>query len=279
MQVAGGALQTEFAQRTVGAAQGVRIVTARVHDQFGQQGVVARAGGVAGVAVAIDADARPTGRLIGAERATGRAGAAVGGHAFQIDAQLHGKAAGGGDAGLGQAQFRQRLAGGELNLRYRQIQTGHRLGYRMFNLNARVGFHKHEVAALLVEQKLDGTQAAVANRAGQGAGGGVQLLAHRRIKARRRSDFQQLLVAALEGAVALPDVGNLGAVADDLHFDMTCAADQSFDIQIATAKGGGGLGAAAGEGVVQLGKVVHRAHAASAAASQRLEHHRCAVAE
>ena len=35
MQVAGGALQTEFAQRTVGAAQGVRVITVCVHDQLG----------------------------------------------------------------------------------------------------------------------------------------------------------------------------------------------------------------------------------------------------
>ncbi len=103
---------------------------------------------------------------------------------------MHGKAAGGGDVGLGQTQFRKGLAGGELNLRCRQIQTGHRFGYRVFDLNARVGFHKDKIPALLVEQKLDGTQAAVANRAGQGAGGGVQLLAHSWIKARRRGDFQ-----------------------------------------------------------------------------------------
>ena len=149
----------------------------------------------------------------------------------------------------------------------------------MFDLNARVGFHKHEVATLLVEQKLDGAQAAVADRAGQGAGGGVQLLAHSRIKTRRRSHFQQLLVTALQCAVALPDVGNLSAVANDLHLDMTGAANQPFDIQIATAKGGGGLRTAAGEGVVQLGKVVYRAHAAPAAASQGFQHYRGAVAE
>ena len=161
-------------------------------------------------------------------------------------------------------------ARGQLDLGCRQIKAGYRFGYRVLDLNARVGFHKDEVAALFVEQKLDGTQTAVADRAGQGAGGFMQLFAHRWIKARRGGHFQQLLVAALQRAVTLPDVGDFCAVADDLHFDMTGAANQPLDIQVAATEGGGSLGAAACEGVIQLGKIVHRTHAASAAAGQCL---------
>ena len=62
------------------------------------------------------------------------------------------------------------------------------------------------------------------------------------------------------------------AVAQHLNLDMPGLADQLFDIQRITAEGGAGFGLAACKGLVQLTGCEYRAHAATTATGQRLEH-------
>ncbi len=58
----------EFAQRAIGLGRGIdHMVSRRMHDQLGQQGIEARAGLIAGIAEAVDAHAQPGRRLIGAK--------------------------------------------------------------------------------------------------------------------------------------------------------------------------------------------------------------------
>ncbi len=68
-------------------------------------------------------------------------------------------------------------------------------------------------------------------------------------------------------------------VADDLHLDMARLADQPLDIDAVAAEGGLRLGLAARIGLLQLGGVLDDAHAAPAAAGDRLDHDRAAGAE
>ncbi|MCY1287295.1 hypothetical protein D9M69_364380 [compost metagenome] len=76
----------------------------------------------------------------------------------------------------------------------------------------------------------------------------------------------------LQAAVAFPEVGHPLSVAEHLDFDMPGILDQAFDVELATAKSRAGLGLAALEGLRQFAGLAHRAHAASAAAGQGLEH-------
>ena len=55
----------------------------------------------------------------------------------------------------------------------------------------------------------------------------------------------------------------------DLHLDVAGAPDQLLDVDVAVAERGRGLGAAAREGLGELVRVAHDAHAAAAAAGHR----------
>src|SRR5690606_38180413 len=218
-QVAGHALQPELAQGAIGPAQGGGVVRIGLHDQLGQQRVEAGAGGVAAVAVAIEAKVVAALRLGGAQGAAGGTGADVGLYGFQIDPQLHGEAAGRRYAGLFQAELGQAGPGGQAYLQLDQIEPGDGFGHRVFDLDPRVGFHEYEVAAVLVDQKLDGAQAAITDRRGEGAGGVQQSPAQVGIQPRCRRHFDDLLMTALQAAFPLPQVADLLAVTGDLHFD------------------------------------------------------------
>ena len=105
---------------------------------------------------------------------------------------------------------------------------------------------------------------------------GAQRLAQRR--ARRNLD--EFLVAALDGAFTLPEMAD-GAmpVADYLHLDVAGSSDQPLDIDVAAAERGHRLGLATCIGLVQLCRIVDDAHAAPAAAGNRLDHDRAMRAE
>ena len=89
---------------------------------------------------------------------------------------------------------------------------------------------------------------------------------------RRRRDLDHLLAAALQGAIALPQVRHRAAVADHLHLDVARRPDQPLDEEIAIAEAGLGLRAAAREGFLQCAFAEHRAHAAATAAGHGLDH-------
>ena len=60
-----------------------------------------------------------------------------------------------------------------------------------------------------------------------------------------RRDLDELLIAPLDGAFALPQMAHAaGAVADDLHLDMARARHQLLDVNVAVAEGAARLGLA-----------------------------------
>src|SRR5690606_4889657 len=93
-------------------------------------------------------------------------------------------------------------------------------------------------------------------------------------------DLDQLLVAALQRALALPEVDRRTAgIPDDLDLDVPARPDQALDVDLVAAEGGPGLRPAAGEGIFQPRFVEDRPHAATPTAGHRLDHHRGAGPE
>jgi hypothetical protein len=171
-----------------------------------------------------------------------RRGQKVAAGVLGVDAKLDGVAA---DGHVVLAQ-RQALAGGDADAGLDDVDAGHHLGDAVLDLHARVHLHEIEVAGR-VEQKLDRAGALVAGGAG-GLDGG---LAHARPQlgrdGRRGRFFDQLLVAALDGAVALAQVdGVAGAVGERLDLDMARLGDVLLDVHGAVAEGGLSLAAEPG---------------------------------
>ena len=119
----------------------------------------------------------------------------------------------------------------------------------------------------LVDQELEGAEAAVLHGLGHGDGGVDDLLAQRRLEVGAGRQLDDLLAAPLQGAFALAQGHDAAlAVADDLHLDVARAADQPLGIEIAVAEGRLGLGRGAREGVGDLALGLDQPHAAPAAA-------------
>ena len=97
---------------------------------------------------------------------------------------------------------------------------------------------------------------------------------------RRGRHLDELLVASLEGAVALEEVGDLArAVAEHLDFDVARTADEPLDVDVAVPKRGHRLGLAAGVGGVEVFEALDGADAAAPASSDSFYHHRGAFAQ
>lgn len=116
-----------------------------------------------------------------------------------VDAKLHSMAEGRERRAI---DARNRLAGGYAQLLFDDIRAGDLLGHRVLNLNT--GVHLHEVeTTVLVEEELDGAGVLVArgsNRLdGRDAHGSTDLVGERR----RRRFLEQLLMTALQRAIAL----------------------------------------------------------------------------
>ena len=131
---------------------------------------------------------------------------------------------------------RQRQALRDLQLQPHEVDPGHGLGDGMLDLDARVHLQEIELP-LLVEQELDGARADIADRLG-GADGGR---AHARAKFRRDGRggrfLDDLLMAALDRAIALAHVNDRTVfVAENLHLDMARADQRALQQQPAVAE-------------------------------------------
>src|SRR5215469_15325543 len=86
--------------------------------------------------------------------------------------------------------------------------------------------------------------------------------------------FQQLLMAALDAALAFPEMDHVtGTITRDLDLDMACAGHHLLDVNIAAAEGGERFGLAPCVGFRDLAGVKYLSYAAAAAARNRLYHH------
>ena len=100
---------------------------------------------------------------------------------------------------------RQRLAGGDAQLPFDQVQAGHQFRHRMLDLQARVDLHEIE-AAVRRDDEFHGAGIGIVDRARGLHGGGAHRGAQLRRQERRGRFLEHLLVAALRRAFALVEV-------------------------------------------------------------------------
>jgi hypothetical protein len=241
-------------------------------DQLGDHGVVERRDCRAFLDAGVDAHALEFGHLEGDDGA-GRGQKALG-RVLGVEPRLDGMA-GHGDLRLRQGQ---RLARGHAQLPLDQIEAGDRLGHGMLDLQARV--HLDEVPrglrreAAPLNQKFHRSGALVAHGLGAGDGGCGDLRPQLRRHVGRRRLLDHLLVAPLQRAVALEEVHDVATgVAEHLHLDVARPLDHLLqeDARVAECRLRLALGALQEAGEVWL--ACDEAHAATATAGHRLDHH------
>ena len=124
-------------------------------------------------------------------------------------------------------RHRQAAAGGDADLLVHEVDAGDRLGDRMLHLQA--GVHLDEVELAVLVEELDRAGAAIFQLA-HGVGADFADL-HPLLDVERRGVglFPDLLVAALQRAVALAEMDGVAfAVADHLDFDVARLAEDIF---------------------------------------------------
>ena len=209
-----------------------------------------------------------------AGRAVDRDGAGVGteavGRVLRRDPALHREALG-ADVVLAQPHRRERVARRDLHLHDDEVDVGDLLGHRVLDLDARVHLDE-DVAAVLAEEELDGAGVDVADRAGERDGVGAHARARVGVEVGRGRDLDDLLVAALERAVALVEVDDLaGAVGEHLDLDVPRVDHGLLEVERRVAEGRLGLALGGLERVAQALGRLDPAHAAAAATADRLD--------
>ena len=128
-------------------------------------------------------------------------------------------------------------------------------------------------SGVVIDEEFEGAEILVVCGGGHFLGGFDDAPAQGIVQRRARRDLDEFLVAALDGAFALPEMADRAkVVADDLHLDVARVADQALGIDAVAAEGRHRLGLAACIGLLQLGRVIDDAHAAAAAAGDCLDH-------
>ena len=175
---------------------------------------------------------------------------------------------------LRQPEVGEVLTGGDAHLGLHQVDVGDLLGHRVLDLDARVHLDE-DVVALRVEQELHGAGVAVADLRREADRVGAHPLADRRVEVRRRRDLDDLLVPALHRAVPLEEVDHVAvAVGEDLDLDVPRVDDGLLDEHRGVAEGALGLPHAGLDRLAQRLGLVDPAHAAAAAAGDRLDEQR-----
>src|SRR5206468_7378418 len=115
---------------------------------------------------------------------------------------------------------------GDSKLELYQVEAGDELGDRMFDLQTRVHLEKEELVGTVVDQKLDRARRLVVDRVGDAQRRGPQARSHRLAETRCRCFLDELLVTALDRALAIEErEAPSMAVAEHLDFDVACALD------------------------------------------------------
>ena len=223
------AADLELVERAQHPHPGVLAVDA-VDDQLRDHRVVEAADLGAGDDAGVDADAG-AGRLAVGGDPPGR-GQEAAGHVLGVDPALD-RVAAQDDVLLSD---RERLAGRDQHLLADEVDAGHLLGDRVLDLDPRV--HLHEVVgAVRGQQPLDRPGGAVAGRAGGVDRDLPDPLAQLRVDRRRRRLLDQLLVAALDRAVALAEVDHVPVrVREHLHLDVARILEVALDVDAAVGE-------------------------------------------
>jgi len=154
------------------------------------------------------------------------------------------------------------LAHRNVELHADQVRAGYFFGDGVLDLDAGVHFEEVEFA-VAVEQEFDGAGVRVMHGAREANGGFAHAVAQFLADAKGRRFFDDLLVAALDGAVAFTEMQNVAmCIAENLHFDVTDVVERLFQGHAIGGEGGERLAAGGGKG---FGEIRFRNDAALAA--------------
>ncbi len=171
----------------------------------------------------------------------------------------------------------QGLALSDADLRLHDVDIGDLFGDRMFDLHTRVHFDEVELTAVHIHQEFDRAGTFIIDVLADLVTQLANFFALFGAQVGGRGAFHDLLVAALDRAVALEEVVHVAMfVAQDLHLDMAGAQDHFLQVAFAIAKGRFGLATAFEHLFFQLFGLEDRAHAAATTAPACLEHERIA---
>ena len=167
------------------------------------------------------------------------------------------------------------FARGDADLLVDDIDAGDALGDRVLDLEA--GVHLDEVELAVLVEELDRAGARVFELAHGGGADLADLVALFGGDGRGGGLFPDLLVAALQRAVAGAEMDGVAlAVAHHLDFDVARLVEILLDVDAVVAEGGLGLGAGGRPGDRAVSSLLRDLHAAPAAAGRRLDDDRVA---
>src|SRR5262245_3093083 len=170
---------------------------------------------------------------------------------------------------------RKATAGRNANLLEDQVDIGDHLCYRMFDLDTRI--HLDEVELAVFIEKLDGSDAQISNLAHGLRHRLTDRVPRAGVERRRGAFLPDLLVSALQGAVALAKMNGISlAVAKHLDFDMAGPFEIFFDITGVISECGFSFGARGGKRRRQLAGADDHLHAAASATCRGLDEYRVA---
>ncbi len=149
----------------------------------------------------------------------------------------------------------------------------------MLDLQARIGLDESEIGIVgrvpRIDEKFERAEIVVVRSARERHRRARDFFAQARRERRARRDLDQLLVAPLDRAFALAEIDEPAMpIAENLDFDMPRALDQPLGIERSVAESARRFGSAAREGLRDLVRAPHCAHAAPAAAGHGLQHDR-----
>ena len=264
----GGDAVDAGARQGVGEHPGGVLAGGGPGDDLGQHGVVVRRHLGAVLDAAVDAHPGSGGdresveaagrRLPGPRRVLG------------VQARFDGVAGEGGAEDLGP----EGGAFGHLQLQAHEVEPGDALGHRVLDLQPGVHLQEGE-AAVGSEDELDGARVHVADGLGGRHRARPELGPARRVQGGRGALLDDLLVAALDGALPLEQVHHRPVdVAEDLHLDVAGPQHVGLDEHGPVAEAGGRLARRRGQRVGERLGALDDAHAPPAPARRRLHEHR-----
>ena len=153
------------------------------------------------------------------------------------------------------------------------VHARNQLGNGVFHLHARVHLNKEKLAVFIQEFKR--ARAAIANAFARRHASLADFFALRRRDKRRGGFFDNLLMTALHGTIALAQINRIAVfIRQHLNFHMAWALQKAFHVHHRVAKGRFRFGAGHFYGFEQIFFLFHHAHTAPTAATRCLDNHR-----
>src|SRR5882757_7265153 len=253
-------------QSALHAANGFGAV-ATLYDQLGDHRIVVRRNYCVGIGRRIHANSGAARRLKSCDASGGRHKCF---RIFGIDTAL--------DSVSAEMNFAhsvvQLFAGRDANLGFDQVRASDKLGDRVLDLDARIHFDKIN-RAVLIQQKLDRASVGVANSLQCLDDPSAHFFAQLGVQHRRRRFFDQFLMAALDGTFALAQMNDFAVlIAQNLKFNVSRIFNEALGVNVGRAKGLLRLAARRFVRGQKFFLLAHHAHAATAAAGNRLHNQR-----